>query len=173
MQTKTMQTASAKKNKKPQVGPAGNAETKGGVPTEREPVKITTLTALKDLAREPKPVSFTLRGQPVEMMVQPLSGEQQEAADKFDAIIPPKKKEGEKEEYDYQNPAYQQQLEVALRKKKTFILLQGIPGFTIPGETIEAQQVALYQQLQTGVIDLLVSAILQITKDPISQAVFT
>lgn len=142
----------------------------------KKTVKITSLKALQDMVFAPKTLLLTVKGQQMEMTVQPLSGELQTQADKIDAIIPPKKtvstKEGPKEDFDYENPAYQEKVAAALRIKKTFLLLHGIPGFEIRGDTIEDQQKTLYAQLQTGVIDALVSAILQITRDPVEQAVF-
>lgn len=141
---------------------------------EPEPRQIGNFDDLVKLATEPKKLRFDLRGQPVEMQVRPLTGDEQVNADKITAIIPPRKPvvDGKEAEFDFENPSYVEKMKEADLRKRAFIIDCAVIGLKIPGDTLEDKTKKLYSMLQTGVIDTLVSAVLQLTQNPVEHAVF-
>ena len=140
-----------------------------------ERTRIKSLEAFTGVARKPHVLALLVNESPIELEIVGLSGAMSAEADKLtDPIVPPKKVVNGKatEEYDRENPAYQAQMGKVLRLKRAFIFSKGVVGFDVPGETVDAQADALYAALPSAVIDEVVAAVMELTRDSVKAASF-
>jgi hypothetical protein len=75
--------------------------------------------------------------------------------------------------YDDQDADYIARRDAAIQRKQVAYIEQGAQDLKIPGETLDEKVVYLFEHLPTGVIIDLYRAIMQLTADPFSDALFT
>ena len=155
--------------------------------SDQEPLKVTLITdlgALETLSMTMRTYEFTVdKGSATErrmaIKIKALTARQVSQLDKLTANLRPpmKKQKGpngtEIEVYDDQDPEYQARRDAAIQRKQVAYIEAGAPDLKIPGETLEEKVVYLFEHLPTGAIIDVYRAIMQLTADPFSDALFT
>ncbi len=146
--------------------PAFLAERYGGAHVE-----ITDLDELVRMASEPRERTFTIHGQPRKIRYRALSADESAEVDKVtNAVIAPRDAKGFINDDD---PVYKQNLQLAQRISRVKAFEYAVLSFKLKGETEREKADFLYKKLPPGVINEIWRAILELTSDPIENALFS
>ena len=141
---------------------------------------ITDLSVLETITMTTRTFEFTVdKGSSTErrlaIKIRPLTAREVTQLDKLTANIRPPLKKGEKgiEVYDDTDPEYVAKRDAAVQRKQAAYIEAGAQDLKIPGANLDEKVAYLFDRLPTGAIIDLYRAIMQLTADPFSDALFT
>ncbi len=137
-----------------------------------EHTEVTSVDELVALASAERERTFSLHGRKLKVRMRALSADESAEVDKVQAgIIPPKDpKTGIPNEDD---PDYLARVRKARRIQRATIFDLCVLSFKLKGDTLPDRADFLYKSLPPGIIEGVWRAVLELTSDPIENALFT